>query len=120
MLPRCVLVMIMWIIPLTALAGQQARLLPPDAGQGNAFYYGNRAPLLPSPLVKLPVGAVEPRSWLRAVGITGRGKLHELTEISEFLVKENNAWLERWPGPAAGKKSLLSSKGDSPIPATPS
>ncbi len=31
------------------------------ADGSNTFYVGNRAPLLPSPLIKLPVGAVEPK-----------------------------------------------------------
>ena len=27
---------------------------------GNAHYIGNRAPLLPSPLIKLPIGSITP------------------------------------------------------------
>ena len=38
--------------------------IPPVEG-GNSFYAGNRAPLLPSPLMKLPIGAIEPRGWVR-------------------------------------------------------
>ncbi len=66
---------------------------PPREG-GSEFYVGNRPPLRPQPLVKLPIGAIEPRSWLRtqlermADGFVGR-----LTEISRFLEKEDNAWL---------------------------
>jgi len=68
--------------------------LPPDASQGNAHYYGNRAPLLPSPLVKLPVGAIEPRGWIRTqLELQAEGFHGHLTEISRFLRKENNAWL---------------------------
>ncbi|MGQ9575452.1 MAG: beta-L-arabinofuranosidase domain-containing protein [Thermoguttaceae bacterium] len=67
----------------------------PDPAPANEFYPGNREPLAPSPLVKLPVGAVRPRGWLRkqmermAGGLTGR--LHEL---SRFLAPEGNAWLD--------------------------
>ncbi len=73
---------------------EPVKLLSPDASQGNTFYYGNRAPLLPSPLVKLPVGAIEPHGWLRtqlelqAAGFHGR-----LAEISTFLSRSDNAWL---------------------------
>ncbi|HMJ66423.1 MAG TPA: beta-L-arabinofuranosidase domain-containing protein, partial [Candidatus Binatia bacterium] len=52
-----------------------------------------REPLLPSPLIKLPIGAIEPRGWLRhqleleANGMTGR-----LPEISKWCNFESNAW----------------------------
>ncbi len=59
-----------------------------------ALYVGNRPPLRPSPLVKLPIGAIRPQGWLRtqlqlqAEGFSGR-----LPELSEFLRKEGNGWL---------------------------
>lgn len=65
---------------------------PPTDGQ-NSFYVGNRPPLLPNPLVKLPVGTVTPQGWLRkqlefeADGFSGR-----LTEISPWCKFEGNAW----------------------------
>ena len=70
-------------------------VVAPDAEKGNDYYVGNRAPLLPSPLVKMPVGAIKPLGWVRtqlelqADGYTGR-----LTELSKFLRKEKNAWLD--------------------------
>ncbi|MCA9187163.1 MAG: glycoside hydrolase family 127 protein [Pirellulaceae bacterium] len=60
----------------------------------NAFYNTNREPLVPSPLVPLPIGAVKPRGWLREYierqrdGLTGH-----LGEISAWLQKDGNAWL---------------------------
>lgn len=62
------------------------RVPAPPAGRPNRHYVSNRAPLAVSPLVKLPVGAVEPRGWLMGQlrlmreGFTGR-----LKEISKFL-----------------------------------
>ena len=51
---------------LTALAAEApvsvSTLVRPDTTPANDFYVGNRAPLLPAPLIKLPVGAVRPRS----------------------------------------------------------
>lgn len=77
--------------------GENIEVVPrPKAEPPNKFYVGNRAPLLPSPLVKLPIGAIEPQGWLRkeleleADGFTGH-----LTEISEFLKKDGNAWLSK-------------------------
>lgn len=66
----------------------------PVASRSNAYYVSNRPPLASSPLVKLPIGSIEPRGWLRAQlarsadGFTGR-----LTELSRFLQRDGNAWL---------------------------
>jgi len=66
----------------------------PKTGARQPFYPSNREPLMPSPLVKLPIGAIRPRGWLRrmleieADGMTGR-----LAEISRFCKAEGNAWL---------------------------
>ncbi|MBN2138475.1 MAG: glycoside hydrolase family 127 protein [Sedimentisphaerales bacterium] len=60
----------------------------------NDFYVSNRPPLTPSPFMPLPIGAIEPKGWVRkqlrlqADGFHGR-----LTEISKFLEKQGNAWL---------------------------
>jgi DUF1680 family protein len=60
----------------------------------NAHYVGHRSPLLPAPLLKLPVGTVRPEGWLhRVLRLQADGFHGHLTEISEFLKKENNAWL---------------------------
>jgi len=82
-------------VALSAQASDEARFVPlPDARAGNDHYVGNRPPLVPSPLIKLPVGGIRPEGWLRkqleleAEGFTGR-----LAELSGFLRKEGNAWL---------------------------
>jgi len=65
----------------------------PAAAGGNPLYVGNREPLLPSPLLKLPIGSITPKGWLRnqleieAQGMTGR-----LPEISQWCKFEGNAW----------------------------
>lgn len=59
----------------------------------NHFYIANRAPLTPSPFVKLPIGSLTPRGWLRHQlelerdGMTGR-----LKEVSPWLNFEKSAW----------------------------
>lgn len=63
------------------------------AGTANRHYVSNRAPLMASPLTKLPVGAVRPEGWVRgqlvrmADGFSGR-----LTELSQFCKYDGNAW----------------------------
>ncbi len=66
----------------------------PDTSSLNDYYISNKAPLKPASFVKLPIGSIQPKGWLmeslkRAKnGMTGR-----LGEVSDWLVKENNAWL---------------------------
>ncbi len=65
---------------------------PPASGV-NSHYVSNRAPLVPAPLVKLPIGAIRPGGWLKGQlelmreGFTGR-----LPEISRFLGADSG-WL---------------------------
>ncbi len=81
----------------TAAAGDEIQatvVRRPATVPANVHYAGNREPLLASPLVRLPVGTVKPRGWLRkqmermADGFTGH-----LDELSDFLRPEGNAWL---------------------------
>ncbi|MBN1816104.1 MAG: glycoside hydrolase family 127 protein [Sedimentisphaerales bacterium] len=66
---------------------------PQDSG-GNDHYIGNREPLLPSPLILLPPGAVKPDGWLeKQLQLQADGFHGHLTEISRFLDKKDNAWL---------------------------
>ncbi|MBP7707813.1 MAG: glycoside hydrolase family 127 protein [Candidatus Aminicenantes bacterium] len=65
----------------------------PPAASPNRHYASNRPPLAVSPLVKLPIGAVEPRGWLLAQlqlmrdGLTGR-----LAELSPYLGRDSG-WI---------------------------
>ncbi len=65
---------------------------PPLVG-GNSFYVGNRAPLVPSPLMKLPIGTTEPKGWLRQqLLLMVDGMIGRLAENSKFLYA-NSGWL---------------------------
>ena len=67
----------------------------PPADASNTVYPGNRPPLLPSPFVKLPVGAIRPEGWLREqLTLQADGFHGHLTEISRFLEKQGNSWLD--------------------------
>ena len=66
-----------------------------DTTQPNAHYAGNRAPLLPSPFIKLPLTAIRPDGWLRKqLELQSAGFHGHLDEVSRFMKKENNAWLD--------------------------
>lgn len=66
----------------------------PDGALGIRHYACNRPPLVPSPLAKLPVGAVRARGWLLTqLELQADGFVGQLHELSRFLDAEDNAWL---------------------------
>ena len=57
----------------------------PDASGRIDHYTANRQPLAPSPVVKLPVGAIRPTGWLKKqLQLQADGFHGHLTEISDF------------------------------------
>jgi hypothetical protein len=82
-------------VPAAALGVDSLQIVDkPDATADNAYYTGNKRPLQPSPLIKLPVGAVQPLGWTRRMlQLQGSGFHGHLTEISKYLIKDKNAWL---------------------------
>ena len=68
----------------------------PDSKTINAHYVSNRAPLLPSALIKLPIGSIKPEGWLKEYLIRQKnGLTGNLGKISAWLQKEDNAWLAK-------------------------
>ena len=58
-------------------------------------YVNNRAPLPPNPFIKLPVTSVTPRGWVgEMIRRQSEGLAGKLGEISAWLDKKDNAWLE--------------------------
>jgi DUF1680 family protein len=96
---------IVWFCQASPVNGQQSGnmeigtqkielVTAPPADRRSELYPGNRAPLNPSPLIRLPVGSVQPRGWLRKqLELQAAGFHGHLYEISPFLKKERNAWL---------------------------
>ena len=68
----------------------------PATGKTNDHYVSNRKPLEPSPFIKLPIGSITPRGWLRRQlelekdGMTGR-----LKEVSPWLDFSKSAWANK-------------------------
>lgn len=74
-----------------------------QATPANAYYVGNRPPLMPSPLVKLPIGAIKPQGWLRTqLELMADGMTGHLSEFSQWCNFEESAWVKpdgsgKWP-----------------------
>ena len=66
----------------------------PNRESTNANYTNFRAPLQQAPLLKLPVGKVQPKGWLRKYLELQRDGLNgQLGTVSAWLDKNNNQWL---------------------------
>ncbi|RJP30631.1 MAG: transcriptional initiation protein Tat [Candidatus Omnitrophota bacterium] len=66
----------------------------PSTEGENDYYVANRAPLLPNPLIKLPVGAVKADGWLRRQLVLMReGMFGRLPELSKFCQANVSAWM---------------------------
>jgi hypothetical protein len=81
---------------LTTSLSAAVRVVPaPPVSVANHFYVSNQRPLEPSRLVKLPIGSIEPRGWVRRqLELQADGFVGHLTEISRFLQRDGNAWLD--------------------------
>lgn len=67
-----------------------------DNQQPNTFYISNKAPLKLPHLIKLPVGSITAGGWLKkALELQRDGLTGNLGEISIWLSKTNNAWLNK-------------------------
>jgi len=61
----------------------------------NDYYTSNRQPLQPQQFIKLPSGTIQPEGWLKQQLILQKNGLNgHLEEISAWLQKDNNAWLQ--------------------------
>ncbi|MBE0542293.1 MAG: glycoside hydrolase family 127 protein [Verrucomicrobia bacterium] len=68
----------------------------PPLTMTNSFYLANRAPLAPSPFVKLPIGSITPHGWLRhQLELERDGMIGRLNEISPWLNFERSAWANK-------------------------
>lgn len=78
----------------SAPAASAVRVVPtPLASGANTHYVGNRAPLAPNPLLKLPLGNIRPQGWLRhQLLLETKGFSGRLEEISQFCKYDGNEW----------------------------
>src|SRR4051812_44666337 len=79
------------------LYAQQAKIVERTANTGsNSFYLTNRSPLQKEYFTRLPVASVSPKGWVRkALELQRDGLTGNLGEISIWLSKTDNAWLNK-------------------------
>lgn len=64
-----------------------------EVASTNRFCTGNRAPLKAGTFVRLPIGSIVPRGWLRRqLELDAAGECGHLAEVSKFLKFEGNGW----------------------------
>lgn len=75
----------------------KATVVPkPDTNSINTFYVSNKYPLLKQAFVKLPIGSIKPGGWLKKqLELQCNGLTGHLDEISIWLNKTDNAWLNK-------------------------
>jgi hypothetical protein len=62
----------------------------------NPSYVTNRAPLAPSPFIKLPIGSITPRGWLRhQLELEKAGMIGRLAEVSPWLDFGKSSWTDK-------------------------
>jgi len=72
-----------------------------QADVAGGLYTPNRAPLAPSPFLKLPIGSIKPLGWLRhQLDLQVNGLCGRYPEVSDFLKYDGNGWVD--PGADSG------------------
>jgi hypothetical protein len=90
-----VVLLCLLVLPLAALSQEVRVVTRIQAGSAEGLYVGNRPPLEPSPLMKLPIGSITPRGWLRGqLELEARGMTGRLQELSKWCKFEGNAWTD--------------------------
>ncbi len=92
----------------TSSFAQKAEVVNKMSNSGsNKFYLTNKAPLQNQYFVKLPVTSIKPGGWVRqALELQREGLTGNLGEISIWLSKTDNAWLNKEGKGNENRKSL--------------
>jgi hypothetical protein len=97
---------ILLAIAASTIAEDRVVANPPTTSR-NAHYVGNREPLAPNPFVKLPIGSIVPRGWLRhQLELECDGMIGRLAEVSPWLNFSKSAWADPQGRGAAGWEEM--------------
>lgn len=85
-----------WATTISVSAQTTAKVVAaPDNSVASANYVSSRAPLQPVSFIKLPLGSITPKGWVgRYMELQRDGLTGHLGEISAWLDKNNNSWLQ--------------------------
>lgn len=85
-----------WAATINVSAQTDARVVDgPNKTITNVNYVSSRAPLQPVSFIKLPLGSITPKGWVgRYLELQRDGLTGHLGEISAWLDKNNNSWLQ--------------------------
>lgn len=76
-------------------AGSVSTTAMAQADAPGGWYTPNRAPLAPSPFMKLPVGSIKPKGWLRhQLDLQVNGLCGRYPEVSDYLKYDGNGWVD--------------------------
>ncbi len=82
--------------PSARVNGEVAVVEGPPKDQSNTLYTANRAPLAAAPFVKLPIGSITPRGWLRhQLELERNGMTGRLKEVSPWLDFTKSSWSDK-------------------------
>jgi hypothetical protein len=74
-------------------APERTRIVEQLPASRGGLYVGNREPLAPSPLAKLPIGSITPRGWLRhQLELEAAGMVGRLPKLSHWIRFEESPW----------------------------
>ena len=93
---KTVTILFMTIALTPSLFGQEVTVVSrPNTDGGSNNYVNSRQPLRRQSFIKLPVGSVRPTGWIgRFLELQRNGLTGHLGEISAWLEKDGNAWLQ--------------------------
>src|SRR5258705_11842531 len=82
-------------VPLAAAELKLTTVEAPPSNLTNSFYVHNSEPLVPSAFIKLPIGSITMKGWLRhQLDLEADGMIGHLEEISKWCNIRSNAWVD--------------------------
>ena len=80
-----------WAVP----AEESRSAATAEAASSGGYYFPNKAPLQPAVFMKLPVGSIQAKGWLKhQLDLQVNGLNGRMPEVSDYLVYDGNGWVD--------------------------